>query len=273
MTRLRSRKRDLARRVARFRCANDISQLEDLRSHIAALNIMEYQNYIQRTAEKLRSDPKEFWKFVDEKRNRKSSPHTTTLDGLQAQTPTGVADLFGAFFGSVYAARSDQSFDFETHRISTDQISSEVSEEKVRKLMKDLGVSKGAGPDGLPPQFYKSTITATTKSLTLIFRPSLSCHQFPELWKHAVVTPVFKSGDRSDFRNCRPISILSCPAKLLDPLMSIFLSTVFKGILSESRHAYRKGSSATTNSLQYTSHILSQLEMGSQVDGLYMDIS
>ena len=143
----------------------------------------------------------------------------------QAQAPTDVVNLFGGFFGSVYTARSDQTFDFEAHRTITGQISSEVSEEEVRKLISDLDVSKSAGPDGLSPQFYKSTITATTKPLTLIFRSSLSSHRFPELWKRAVVTPVFKSGDRSDVRNYRPISILSCAAKLLDNLNSIRLES------------------------------------------------
>ena len=55
--------------------------------------------------------------------------------------------------------------------------------------------------------------------------------------------------------------------------MSIRLSTVFKEILSESQLVYRDGSSKATNLLQYTSHVLNQLETGSQVDALYMDFS
>ena len=38
-------------------------------------------------------------------------------------------------------------------------------------------------------------------------------------------------------------------------------------------HIDREDSSTTTNLLQYTSHILNQLEMSSQMDALYMDFS
>ena len=90
----------------------------------------------------------------------KAHPHTAVLDGEEAQDPTGIANLFGKFFGSVYTTSSDnQLSDFEISRTTTDQISSEVSNEEVAKLIRELDINKGAEPDGLPPRFYKLTTT------------------------------------------------------------------------------------------------------------------
>ena len=143
----------------------------------------------------LRVDRKKFWSFVfvHERRNRKSSPHITVLDDAQAQVPVDIANLFSRFFGSVFTTPSEQGRDFVAYATVTDQISPVVSEDEVRRLIHDLDVRKGGGPDRWPPQFFKSTVTAIVKPLALIFRSCLSGHQYPQPWKNAVVIPVFKA--------------------------------------------------------------------------------
>ena len=42
---------------------------------------------------------------------------------------------------------------------------------------------------------------------------------------------------------------------------------------TDCQHAYREGLSTATNLLEFTSHALNQMEMGNQVDALYMDFS
>ena len=45
---------------------------------------------------------------------------------------------------------------------------------------------------------------------------SISLSQFPDLWKEAKVKPLFKSGNKDDINNYRPISILPTISKLIE---------------------------------------------------------
>ncbi len=58
-----------------------------------------------------------------------------------------------------------------------------------------------------------------TPILTEIFNKSLASGVFPDIWKIALITPIFKSGDRKDVTNYRGISILSLISKIFERLV------------------------------------------------------
>ena len=49
-----------------------------------------------------------------------------------------------------------------------------------------------------------------------IFNKSLSSGSFPDDWKCARVTPLFKQGERTDVNNYWPISVISVIAKVFE---------------------------------------------------------
>ena len=59
------------------------------------------------------------------------------------------------------------------------------------------------------------------KPLVHIFNLSFSSGIFPSEMKTAKVIPLFKSGNRSDFSNYRPISLLSQFSKILEQLFNL----------------------------------------------------
>lgn len=270
---LRTKRRNLSRRISRSNHPQDVAALEQVRSQIAAANETDYRRYMVNIGTKLKSDPKKFWSVVDEKRRRNVSPKVVHLENDSADEPSGVANLFGRFFGSVFSPLCHDELPEEEEPIDSVQISTDVSEEDVKKLIQDLDSGKGAGPDDLPPRFFKSTISSIATPLTLIFMTSLMTQVFPSKWKVATVTPIFKSGDRSNVRNYRPISILSCAAKMLDKLMSQRIGIALDRMISSCQHAYREGYSTTTNLLEFTSHVRNEMEQGHQVDAIYLDFS
>ena len=58
-------------------------------------------------------------------------------------------------------------------------------------------------------------------SLAILFNTSIETSQFPNFWKLARVTPIFKGGDRSDKSNYRTISILPAISKLFEKLTAV----------------------------------------------------
>ncbi len=52
--------------------------------------------------------------------------------------------------------------------------------------------------------------------LTVIVNTSLTTGVFPEIWKHAMVIPLFKKGDQENVSNYRSISLLPVLSKILE---------------------------------------------------------
>ena len=65
----------------------------------------------------------------------------------------------------------------------------------------------------------KIVLPYIVNSLTFLFNTSFETSQFPDSWKVARITPIFKDGDRTDKSNYRPISVLPVISKLFEKLL------------------------------------------------------
>ena len=80
------------------------------------------------------------------------------------------------------------------------------------------------------------TFDIIKEPLKYIFNLSITKGKFPNSMKIAKVTPLFKSGDMSDPSNYRPISVLPCFSKILEPIMYNRLYTY----LTDNNMLYKK---------------------------------
>lgn len=81
-------------------------------------------------------------------------------------------------------------------------------------------MKKGSGPDDIPPIFYKMCSSTLTFPLTILFNLSLQTGKFPSLSKEAYVTPLHKSGNRSNVANYRPVSLISTVSKIFESIVT-----------------------------------------------------
>ena len=102
---------------------------------------------------------------------------------------------------------------------------------------------------------------------------SLSNGYFPEIWKKSFIIPLFKSGSKSNISNYRGIAKLSVIPKLLEKIITDILSHQISSSFSPAQHGFRKGCSATTNLLEFTSNIISSFNHHMQTDTIYTDFS
>ena len=82
--------------------------------------------------------------------------------------------------------------------------------------------------------------------------------QFPEIWKIAHVTPIYKrNGLKNDKSNYRPISILPTLSKVCESVMHerLLSHCIDNNIISERQAAYLKGDS-TMSQLLYIVHYI-----------------
>lgn len=113
----------------------------------------------------------------------------------------------------------------------------------------------------------------TSRILWLIFNKSLVTGTFPNLWKVSIVTPIFKSGDKTLVSNYRPISKQNIMPKIFENIIASKLSALFKNIIINEQHGFMCGRSTSTNLLLYHDFINSAMEEGSLVNAIYILIS
>jgi hypothetical protein len=136
-----------------------------------------------------------------------------------------------------------------------------------------LKTSKSAGPDGLPGTFLFNIKSAFCFPLWLIFRRSLGMGIFPSMFKISSVTPVYKSGDKTDVWNYRPISIQNHIAKLFEQLILKCIQPLVNSILVDEQYGFRPSRSATTNQIVFHNFILAAIGKRTQVDVIFTDFS
>ena len=88
-----------------------------------------------------------------------------------------------------------------------------MTKTEVYKYLSNVKPTKSTGYDKIPPNLIKDVAGVISRSLTIIFNRSIISGIFPKDLKIAVLSPIFKKGDRSSCSNCRPISVLSVIAK------------------------------------------------------------
>ena len=98
------------------------------------------------------------------------------------------------------------------HSISTVN----VTENKVRELIRKLNVNKSHGHDGLSARMIKMYDDTLVIPLVLIFKNCLSKGYFPKIWKMANVTAVHKKKEKNIVSNYRPISLLPLCGKIFE---------------------------------------------------------
>ena len=90
----------------------------------------------------------------------------------------------------------------------------EVPESKVLEILSSLKSSKAKDSYGIDSNFLRKHQESLSEPITKMVNASVREAVFPQAWKSAIVTPIFKSGSVNDVSNYRPISILPIVSKV-----------------------------------------------------------
>ena len=91
-----------------------------------------------------------------------------------------------------------------------------LNTQEIEDTIETLVTNKAVGEDLISHRVLKNIKRAISKPLCKLFNKSLRDCVFPDSWKSAIVMPLFKKGDSHLVSNYRPISLLSCVAKLME---------------------------------------------------------
>lgn len=131
------------------------------------------------------------------------------------------------------------------------------------------------GYDDISPKVLRHTSSLVSIPLTHIINLSLKTGKFPDQLKIARVIPIYKSGDRREINNYRPISILPAFNKIFEKIISLRLINYLEcnNLLTEYQHGFRAHRSTESAILQFINYVYLALEEKKHVAGVFIDLS
>ena len=129
---------------------------------------------------------------------------------------------------------------------------------------------------GIPGKFIHLISTPISFSMSRLFNNLFEIGHFPDIWKIAHVTAIFKrSGSKTDKSNFRPISLLPTLSKICESVMHerLFKHCIENDLISHKQAAYLKGDS-TVSQLLYIVHNIRKCWTENKImQGVFLDVS
>ena len=163
-------------------------------------------------------DSKKFWKNIKEilPLNNKSIKkflliNNDTNENVQEEATAGYINRFFTNIGPNLAATFTKPWYYEG--LECDKTIDDIvaTRDEVLKLCKDIDVNKSSCINNVSTRVMKDALLHLIDKFTLLINKSLSSGIFPDLWKCARVTPLYKGGSRNHMGNFRPVSLLPLP--------------------------------------------------------------
>src|SRR5215510_11928017 len=107
--------------------------------------------------------------------------------------------------------------------------------EKVLKLTKNCKIP---GQDNINSELYKYAPKDFKLRLLYFLNKIYRQNRIPDEWRNAVITPIFKKGDRREPKNYRGISILNTCYKIYAKILNMKLQKYSEAFLSETQNGF-----------------------------------
>ena len=238
--------------------ANDQVRLDTFRKECQVAVESAKKTYLSNLGNKL-NDPntsqKSYWKIINRVMNKCRAPKIPPLleNNVFILDCKKKAKLFNEFFSKQCKPIISNSilpqFNFLTVK-RIDHIN--IQDNEILSLIRNLNPNKATGSDGISGQMLILCDNSVVQPLKIIFENILKTSTYPDLWKLANITPIFKKHDKQLIKNYRPISLLPICGKILEKILFNNIYNYFNAnnLINKNQSGFRPGDS-TTNQLLY----------------------
>lgn len=241
-------------------------------------------NYYVNLIEDSKGDSNKLWNAVNEVSSRKiqtSPPNCIISNGIQHTDAWSIATVLNKHFASIGQLLADKLPAATSEFTSASPFRRNAfclqptDELFIATQLKSLKSNKAIGLDRISARLLKDAAIVIAPSLSKLLNLSIKLHTFPSIWKCAKVIPLFKSGDRNNATNYRPISILPTLSKLLEKAVHLQFYQYLKenDLLIGEQHGFRPQHSTTSALSIFADDILWNMDKGKICGAVFLDLS
>lgn len=236
------------------------------------------------------SDSKKMWRLINTLANNKALTESQILKlkigNKMIIDENAICEQFNIFFSSIGAelasriTKNTPNKQYYTMTFIDNKPISELTKFQscttieIKKLINSLDVDSSTGIDGITTKAIKCIENLLLPTITDCLNKDLKAGSFPDSLKLAKVSPIYKSGERTDPGNYRPISVLPVMSKIYEKVILKQLNDHLLKInfLYERQYGFREKSSTLSAVLDLVTNINTEIDRGNYCLGIFIDL-
>jgi hypothetical protein len=254
-----------------------------------------YRNYCNNIIRKLKHkyekeqltkasrNPRKIWKAINTIANRKQDKVENTELLHIRNSPSDSVNAVNQYFSDIGKALAEvilsqnSQFSAVSNKPATTVNSFvlfETDPSEVSRILFNLKTSSAPGWDNIPTQFLKLANDTLVPIISHLANLCFNQGVFPNALKQAVITPVYKSGNRDNVSNYRPISVLPSISKIIEKIINNRLINYLDkfNLLSNAQYGFRRGISTVEAISSLTSLIVNNVDKNKKCLAVFLDI-
>ncbi|VDI66754.1 Hypothetical predicted protein, partial [Mytilus galloprovincialis] len=185
------------------------------------------------------------------------------------------AEILSEYFTSVFTNEPQGNIPEPKH-IPLDKKIEElnIGTDLVLKHLQKIKTDKSPGPDNLHPRLlFEVKEIGIAEPLGIIFSQSLTQKVVPKDWKSALVSAIFKKGNKSQAKNYRPVSLTSVVCKIMEKIIREHIISYMKEnkLFSNKQYGFISGRSTSLQLLEVIDKWTEAIDNGYEIDCIYTD--
>jgi len=238
------------------------------------------QEYYKREFEKHKNSIKKTWQIINNILN-KTSNKFTILDFFNAE-PKAVANEFCIYFsevGSNFAknipcGKYAPEFYLKGTYLNSLYLNP-TDEDEIIKIICSQKSTASCGHDNISSILVKKLNYGLVAPLTRLINKSFEAGVVPDQLKIAKVIPIHKKGDKGEYSNYRPISLLPTFSKIYEKVMHkrLYSYLMTKSIIYDSQYGFRQGHSTTQAVSELIENITQGFDQFESTLAIFLDLS
>ena len=246
---------ELKRKTEDFKGQPDIwLEMQQIKQNLNRINNEKMESVKIRSREKIYEnwEKNTSYFYTKLKTNQQKQTFTSILN-QQGEIKYGneMLEEISKFYKELYQSECDENkiikYIQETHSIpklsenNKELCEGYITEQEAYKALKAMNNNKTPGEDGLTKEFYMYFWDLIGKDLIENLNNCLLKGQMSDSMKTAIISLLYKKGDRKDIRNWRPISLLNIDYKILTKVLATRIKKVLPSIIDMNQTCGVKG--------------------------------